>query len=268
MRKRRMLAVVLSVLLVAGGAIGYAFRSDIRLAYENLSGVRPVTIREGLRLDEVLKTLSEATQIPVSKFEDAVKDPTQYGLPASLPNMDGYLFPATYRMSPQSKPKEIIQEMVDRMTVELEHYGVSVADRHKVLTLASIVQREARATGDFYKVSRVFHNRLDLGMPLQSCATISYFTGGSSFTNTAAERATDNPYNTYKYTGLPIGPIGAPGSLAIDAALHPAAGPWLYFVAVNLETGETVFSSTYAEHLVAVQRWNDWLKRNPAWIGK
>jgi UPF0755 protein len=227
-----------------------------------------ITIREGLRLNQVLQLLSDKTGTPLNEFESAVADPTAYGLPANIPNMDGYLFPATYDIAPHTKASEVIRMMVDRMSVELKKYGVSDADRHKVLTLASIVQREARATGDFYKVARVFQNRLDAGMPLQSCATISYFTGGSSFTNTAAQRATKNPYNTYMYAGLPIGPIGAPGSLAIDAALHPAAGSWLYFVAVNLKTGETVFSNTYAEHLQAVSRWDAWLRQNPEWIGK
>lgn len=230
--------------------------------------VKRVTIREGLRLTQVLQTLSDSTKIPLSDFEAAVADPTKYGLPAGLPNMDGYLFPATYDIAPNSSERDIILSMVERMNTELDKFGVSAADRHHVLTLASVVQREARATADFYKVARVFQNRLDAGMPLQSCATISYFTGGSSFTNTAAQRATKNPYNTYLYPGLPIGPIGAPGSLAIKAALHPAAGPWFYFVAVNLKTGETVFSTTYAEHLKAVSRWNAWLLENPEWIGK
>ena len=227
-----------------------------------------VTINEGLRLEQVLKKLSDATLIPLEQFQTAVKKPQKFGLPASLPNMDGYLFPATYDLSKDTTATEIIQTMVDRMRVELKKFGVSAADQHKVLTLASVVQREARATEDFYKVARVFQNRLDSNMPLQSCATISYFTGGSSFVNTAAERATKNPYNTYLYPGLPIGPIGAPGSVAIDAALHPATGSWLYFVAVNLETGETAFSNTYSEHLQAVSRWDAWLRQNPEWIGK
>jgi UPF0755 protein len=156
--------------------------------------------------------------------------------------------------------------MIERMNVELDKFGVKEADRHKVLTLASIVQREARATTDFFKVARVFQNRLDIGMPLQSCATISYLTSGSTFTNTPEERASKNPYNTYLYPGLPVGPIGAPGTTAIDAALNPIEGPWFYFVAVNLETGETEFNETYAGHLKSVKRWDTWLRANPSWI--
>ena len=230
--------------------------------------VTRVTINEGLRIDQVLNKLSASTAIPVEEFQAAVKDPQKYGLPKNLPNMDGYLFPATYDLTKDTTASEIIQTMVDRMREELDKFGVSTADQHKVLTLASLVQREARATEDFYKVSRVFQNRLEADMPLQSCATISYFTGGSSFVNTAAERATKNPYNTYLYPGLPIGPIGAPGSTAIDAALNPVTGPWLFFVAVNLESGETAFSTTYDEHLKAVSRWDAWLRQNPEWIGK
>jgi UPF0755 protein len=236
------------------------------LADPKVKVVNRVTIKEGQRLQTVLKDLSEASKLPLSDFEKAVEDPAVYGLPSSIPNMDGYLFPATYDLEPKQSATDIVRSMVERMNIELKKYGVTAADRHRVLTLASIVQREARATKDFYKVSRVFHNRLEANMPLQSCATVSYFTGGSTYTNTAAERATKNGYNTYLYPGLPIGPIGAPGSLALDAALNPVKGSWYYFVAVNLETGETAFSETYDQHLKAVDRWDAWLRANPDWI--
>lgn len=228
--------------------------------------VNVVTIREGLRLTQLIAELSKATKLPLADFEAAVKDPTVFGLPADLPNLDGYLFPATYEINKGDTAVDLIRSMVERMNVELDKFGVKNADRHKVLTLASIVQREARATADFFKVARVFQNRLDVGMPLQSCATISYLTSGSTFTNTPEERASKNPYNTYLYPGLPVGPIGAPGTTAIDAALHPVKGPWFYFVAVNLETGETEFNETYAGHLKSVKRWDAWLRANPSWI--
>jgi UPF0755 protein len=144
---------------------------------------------------------------------------------------------------------------------------VANADRHKVLTLASIIQKEAAIAEDFYKVSRVFTNRLDIGMHLQSDATVSYGTGGTTVTTTDAERSDPNGYNTYRYPGLPIGPISAPGSRAIDAALNPSKGSWLYFCAVNLKTGETVFSTTYAEHQIAVAQWQAWMRANPGWNG-
>ena len=229
--------------------------------------VTRVTVKEGLRIGNVLKVLSSESGIALSDFQGAVKDPTVYGLPATLPNMDGYLFPATYEIEPGSKATDVIRMMVDRMSAELKKFGVSDAKRHEVLTMASIVQKEARQTPDFYKVSRVFYNRLKVGMHLQSDATVSYGSGGTTVTTTDAERADGNLYNTYVHAGLPVGPIGAPGETAIDAALHPADGTWLYFCAINLKTGETVFSTTLAEHGRAVKKWQQWMRENPGWNG-
>ena len=229
--------------------------------------VLKVTIKEGLRIGTLFKELSKATGISVADFEAAGKSPADYGLPSDFPTLEGYLFPATYEFEPGSSVKDVLQIMVNRMDKELDKFGVSDADRHRVLTLASIIQKEARITADFYKVSRVFQNRLEIGMHLQSDATVSYGSGGTTVTTTDAERADQNGYNTYVHAGLPIGPIGAPGSVAIDAALHPADGTWLYFCAVNLKTGETVFSTTYAQHAKAVKQWQQWMRDNPGWNG-
>jgi UPF0755 protein len=100
-------------------------------------------------------------------------------------------------------------------------------------------------------------------MHLQSDATVSYGVNGTTVSTTDAERANDNPYNTYLYPGLPVGPISAPGSVAIDAALHPVSGKWLYFCTINLETGETVFSDTWSQHERAVAQWQAWMKDHP-----
>ena len=229
--------------------------------------VLKVTIKEGLRIGTVYKELSKATGISIADFEVAGKSPSDYGLPSDFPTLEGYLFPATYEFEPGSSANSVLQTMVNRMDKELDKFGVADADRHRVLTLASIVQKEARITADFYKVSRVFQNRLSIGMHLQSDATVSYGSGGTTVTTTDAERADQNGYNTYVHAGLPIGPIGAPGSVAIDAALHPAEGTWLYFCAVNLQTGETVFSTTYAQHAKAVKQWQQWMRDNPGWNG-
>jgi len=229
--------------------------------------VKTVTVKEGLRLKNVFAVLSSATGISVADFLSASSDPAVFGLPASLPSLEGFLFPATYEYDSKTTAKSMIKMMVQRMQQELQKQGVSSGDQLKVLTLASIIQKEARQTADFYKVSRVFTNRLDLGMKLQSDATVSYGSGGTTVTTTDAERSASNGYNTYVHSGLPIGPISAPGSIAIDAALHPASGDWLYFVAVNLKTGETVFSTTYAEHQKAVAQWQAWMRANPGWNG-
>ena len=224
-----------------------------------------VTIKEGLRLGNVFKALSAATGVPVSEFVTAASRLDQFALGKGAPSIEGYLFPATYDFDSKASALQILQAMNDRMVEELDRYGVARADWHRVLTLAGLVQAEARIEADFYKVSRTFLNRIDKGMKLQSDATVSYGVGGNTVSTSAADRADDNAYNTYLHLGLPIGPISAPGSVAIDAALRPAAGDWLYFCAVNLATGETWFSSTYAEHQKAVAVWRQWMKDNPGY---
>jgi UPF0755 protein len=236
-----------------------------RLTDTRYLAVNHVTIREGLRIGTVFSQLSKATGISETDFKAVTLK--QLGLPANLPSLEGYLFPATYDFGLKLSAREILQIMVDRMNEELSYYQVPKAKRHEVLTLASIIQKEARLPGDFYKVSRVFTNRISVGMHLQSDATVSYGSGGLTVTTTDAERADPNGYNTYVHGGLPIGPIAAPGSRAIDAALHPAAGSWLYFCAVNLKTGETVFSTTLSEHDRAVAQWRAWMRANPGWNG-
>jgi UPF0755 protein len=229
--------------------------------------VSTVTIQEGLRIGQVLAKLATATSIPLANFEAAAADKVALKLPSNAPSAEGFLFPATYSFPAKSTAAQILKTMVDRCYEELNRYSVSANDALKVLTLASIVQKEARQSADFYKVSRVFTNRLKVNMALQSDATVSYGSGGTTVTTTNAERSNANGYNTYVHTGLPIGPISAPGSLAIDAALHPVAGPWLYFCAINLQTGETVFSTTVAEHEIAVAKFRAWMAANPGWNG-
>lgn len=227
--------------------------------------VERVTIPEGLRMSKVFRILAEKTGINIEQFESASKVLGDFGIPKAAPSLEGYLYPATYDFAPDLSAKQIIEIMVERTKQQLVDDGVAKSDWHKTLTLASIVQSEARLTTDFYKVSRVFKNRLAVGMPLQSDATVNYGVGSEDIYTSDAERADPNPYNTYKYPGLPIGPIAGSGSLAIDAVLNPADGKWLYFCTVNLKTGETVFSETYSEHLKAVAQWLKWMKENPGW---
>jgi UPF0755 protein len=242
-----------------------AARAIEYLTKPNNALTEKVTIREGLRVKTVFQLLSDTTGLSVSSFAKAAKDLEQFDLPAIAPSIEGYLFPATYSFDPGLSATEILKILVNRTQEQLSTDDVAKKDWHRVLTLASVIQREARLEQDFYKVARVFQNRLDIGMPLQSDATVSYGVDGNTFQTSAADRADPNPYNTYMYPGLPIGPISGVGALAIDAALNPAQGDWLYFVSVNLKTGETVFSDTYAQHLQAVDVWRAWLIENPDW---
>lgn len=222
-----------------------------------------ILIKEGTRASTIFKMLSTKYQTPLADFEKVT--PSDIGLPKEAVNLDGYLFPARYTFDPGQSAVSMLRTMHDRMQVEIDKAGIASADVHKVLTMASIVQREGGVVSDFYKISRVFFNRIKIGMALQSDATVSYGANSLSYTTTAAQRADQNPWNTYAFRGLPVGPIGAPGVDAINAALHPAKGNWLYFCTVNLKTGETEFTSTLAEHERSVARWRAWMIANPGW---
>jgi UPF0755 protein len=226
--------------------------------------VSKLVIPEGTTLPQILAKASKATGVPLADLQSAAKNYKQFGVPAKAPSLEGFLFPATYEFNPGTSAKTILQTMVTRMNQSLKSHGVTAANELKVLTLASIIQKEGGSTSDFYKVSRVFTNRLNQNIPLQSDATVSYGAHSKTIETTAAQRAdASNKYNTYAHTGLPIGPIAAPGDAAIDAAMHPVAGNWLYFVLVNGYTGATVFSDTLAEHNVAVKQWQTWLRAHP-----
>lgn len=228
-----------------------------------------VVIPEGTTAAVALQSLSEGTDIPLADIEAAAKDVASYGLPPEATSLEGFLFPATYSFTPGVSAHDAIKTLVDRQIKALDGAGVAPEGRWKTVVMAALIQREAGLREDYYKVARVFYNRLnpelwDSGL-LQSDATVTYRTGNTHVaTTTDAERAdASNPYNTYVHPGLPAGPISNPGDLAIDAALHPVDGPWLYFVSWNLDTGETIFSSTLKEHEAAVAKWLAWMKDHP-----
>jgi UPF0755 protein len=226
-------------------------------------------LREGLTEDQILKTLSDTLKIPIDQFQAAVAKPADYGVTAS--SLEGWLFPAQYTFEPGVTAPQVIKKMVDRTVQSLDKAGVPLADRQRILIIASIIQREARNSQDFYKVSRVIENRLqpnnaDTFGKLQMDSTAQYGYGQlhNGTASSSAEALKDpNPYNTYVHPGLPVGPISSPGDLAIDAAMHPAAGTWMYFTTVNMNTGETVFSTTYSDQEKAVQQMRTWCKANP-----
>lgn len=223
---------------------------------------------EGLTMESTLIRVSDGTGIPLADLQAAAADPSVYGVSAA--SLEGWLFPATYTFDPDTTPQEVIKTMVDRTVQSLDAAGVPVDQRERVLTVASIIQREARFTADFYKVSRVIENRLAPDndethgyLQMDSTAQYGYNEINKGTASSSAEALeNDNPWNTYVHPGLPIGPIANPGDVAIDAAMHPADGPWLYFVTVNLDTGETVFTTTYAEHEKAVAQWQEWCSAN------
>lgn len=223
--------------------------------------INTVQIPEGSRADSALVLLAAATGLPDTDFQAAAQDLAALGIPAEAGSIEGWLFPATYTFDPGITAPAALKTMVDRMIQELDSIGVPPERRIDTLKLASIVQRESGPNlDDMGKIARVFQNRLDQGMKLESDATVAYGTGNyDTVFTTAAERAdASNPYNTYANAGLPAGPIGLPRAAAIEAAANPPAGDWLFFVTVDLKTGETQFSTSADEHEAGVAKLRAW----------
>jgi UPF0755 protein len=224
-----------------------------------------VTIREGLWISEIISKLAAATGQPLADYTAALKNPAMLGLPVQANgNAEGYLFPSTYSFEPKATALTQLQMMVAKSLDELGTLGVTPDKEQRVLTVASIVEAEAQAATDRPKVARVIENRLAKGMPLQLDTTVSFISQRRDKVGTTdAQRATKSPYNTYLVAGLPPGPIDSPGLSAIQAALNPTPGPWLYFVAVNPTTGETRFAVDAAGHAANVKLFLAWCAKNP-----
>jgi UPF0755 protein len=224
-----------------------------------------VTVREGLRVGGVITLLAKQTKQPLSAYQGALKNPTALGLPAwAHGKAEGLLWPATYEFEPKTTAAQQLAMMVKEAKSRLAAAKVTDAQALKVLTIASIVQVEARAAADGPKVARVLDNRLKINMRLQLDSTVSYVTGKPGVATTAADRANPSPYNTYNHYGLPPGPIASPGQAAINAALHPTPGTWIYFVTVNPTTGETKFATTDAEANANRAEFNAWCSAHEA----
>lgn len=230
-----------------------------------------VTVREGLTLDQQVADLVKNTKISKRSFTSALDNSKAIGLPAYAKDRpEGFLYPQTYETTDQTTATTLIKQM----TAEYASVTKSIdftkrAEDHDMtpynaLIIASIVEREASRDSDRAKVARVLYNRLDDGMRLQLDSTVAYANKNfKTVTTTDAERENPSPYNTYQHEGLPPGPISAPVKASLEAAVNPADGDWLFFVTVNLETGETKFATTAAKHKTYVAEFQAWCQANP-----
>ncbi|WP_020573708.1 endolytic transglycosylase MltG [Actinopolymorpha alba] len=229
-----------------------------------------VTVPEGRRLSRALEILTDKTKIPESEFTAALKAPQDLGLPPyAKGKAEGFLFPETYDIDPGTSATSLLQEMTTRYTDVTESLGLVQGAKElgrtplEVLTVASLVEAEARRPEDFGKVARVIYNRIEEGQRLQFDSTVHYAANVSGrVSTTAKERSNPSPYNTYVHKGLPPGPINSPGKRALEAALNPTPGDWMYFVTVNPDTGATKFARTYAEHERFVAEFQRWCRAN------
>lgn len=229
----------------------------MKILFEGNSSTIRFTIPEGYDIKRTAEKLAAEGLIDPEVFaEEIEKGYFDYKFvedaPAGPDRLEGYLFPETYEIFTTANEHDIIDKMLYQFSKvfteeshdRAEELGMTV---NEVVTLASIIEREARVPADRPVISSVFHNRLDIGMPLQSCATVQYILGEQKPVLSTKDTKIKSPYNTYIINGLPPGPIGSPGEDSIRAALYPDNTNYLYFLAKG--DGSHVFSETYDQFL-------------------
>lgn len=230
-----------------------------------------VTIPEGFSRFEIAERLADETHKATAKeFLRLMNDPSPVAkIDPRARNLEGYLFPDTYNYISSTTPEELVRAMVNRFNevftpewrARANQSGLSI---HQMVTLASLIEEEARVPDDRAKIASVFMNRLKIDMALASDPTFIYaailendYDGNP---NNPRHRQRDSLYNTYIYSGLPPGPIASPGRASLEAALYPASTDYLYFVVSGTE-GHHKFSRTAAEHEAAVNEYRQQQRR-------
>ena len=234
--------------------------------------LRSVTFPEGLTVKQMAAIFEKAGFGPAGDFIAAAGDATLVGtIDPAARNLEGYLFPDTYALPRGTSARDLVQRMVARfelaMTPDLRQaagdLGLSIRE---VVTLASLVEKETASPDERPLVSAVYHNRLRQRIGLQCDPTVIYaldLRGRFSGNLTRADLAIDSPYNTYRYRGLPPGPIAAPGRLSLEAAVRPAPVDYVYFVSRN--DGSHAFASTLPEHNRNVRKYQvEFFRKAPA----
>jgi UPF0755 protein len=224
---------------------------DILVAGRTL--LASVTIPEGLRLEQQAGVAAHELGIDSAAFVAAATDSLLAdSLGVDAHTLEGYLFPETYRVDPSTDARELVRLMVgefqrafgDEWRARAESLGRSV---NEIVTLASIVEEEARVHEERPVIAGVFWNRLREGMKLEADPTVQYALGSHRQRVLYRDLEVDSPYNTYLYPGLPPGPIASPGRASLEATLYPDSVPWFYFFATG-SGGRHTFSETFAEH--------------------
>ncbi|OKL50100.1 hypothetical protein BM477_03720 [Boudabousia marimammalium] len=229
-----------------------------------------ITIPEGFRLSQLQERLKTRGGYTEAEVQAAFANPEAIGLPVEANgNAEGWIAPGTYQQKPDEPVESFVKSMIQRRIEQLDSLSVPSEQRQALLIKASILEREVNIDKYLPKVARVIENRLDpergkeVLNKLQMDSTVAYAAGRTSGIPTADELKIDSPYNTYLHAGLPPTPIAFPGTGAIKAVLNPEAGNWLYFVSVNLNTGETVFVDTYDQFKEAKNQLKQFCESNP-----
>lgn len=216
-----------------------------------------LTFPEGFTSAQMAERLDAAGVVGKSAFLAAVATPSAalralvLGLPSSA-SLEGYLFPDTYRFLKDSTATVVVTKMLENFATKRRALpaasGTAMGEPfHRIVILASILEREVKTAADRALAADLFWRRIELGIALQSDATVNFVTGKGLASPTLDDTKVESPYNTYLHPGLPPGPIGNPGTVSLTATLNPTANDYLYFL--TPKDGTTVFSKTYDEHL-------------------
>jgi len=216
-----------------------------------------VTLPEGIPLSQVVVRLVTYTELTRPDVVAALQNPAVLGLPSWAANHpEGFLFPATYDVEPGTGAVDALQMMTEKFaevaaSLDLEAAAARLhLSPYQVVTIASIIEDETAVDADRAKVARVILNRLARNMPLQLDSTVNYVRAEKKARLSLGDIQVESPYNTYQHKGLPPTPIDSPGEKALEAALNPAAGDWLYFVTID-KAGNSLFTSNYQQFLRA-----------------
>ena len=240
----------------------------VRSMIKGVGRENTITVIEGWSNRQIADYLAESGVVSAENFLTVVDGgPTlagEYDFLNDKPDnvgLAGYLFPDTYRIFAKTAAGDIVKKMLDNFDQKLDvSLRAEIQDQGKTIfetvTLASIIEKEVRSAEDMKLVADVFYKRLKAGMALQSDATVNFVTGQDDIQPTIKDTEIDNPYNTYKYRGLPPGPISNPGLNALTAAIEPTPNPYYYFLTTK-DTGEVIYAQTYAEHLANKAKYLD-----------
>ena len=216
-----------------------------------------VTLPEGLPLATVVDRLVKYTELRRPDIVAALNNPAVLGLPSYAANRpEGFLFPATYDVEPGTQAVDALQMMTEKFAEEAAALDLEARAQklhlapYELVTIASLIEAETPQAADRPKVARVVLNRLAKGMPLQFDSTVNYVRTERKLRLSSQDIRVESPYNTYKNKGLPPTPINSPGRESLEAALSPAAGDWIYFVAID-KAGNSLFTSSYQVFLTA-----------------
>jgi UPF0755 protein len=248
---------------------GSSWESVLTALREGKGLAYTVTIPEGYTLSQIVPLVARVLHVPADSVIAAARDTAhlrRLGVPT--PTLEGYLFPDTYIFLPGTSARAAVNAMVRRFeqvwqpawTARLDSIDMN---RHEVITLASIVEREAKRPDERPVIAGVYRNRLRTGMRLEADPTVQYARGIHTNRVLFKDLDVDSPYNTYKNAGLPPGPIASPGAASLRAALYPADVPYKFFVAYP--DGHHVFTEDFARHTaarrVALRAWDAWEAR-------